>query len=290
MEKFYNNNYKKLMFIPLILLILSLIVIGLHYSRTGDFINKDVSLKGGISATIYGEFDISSLEKSLKEEYPKSDVFVRELTEFGSDKQIGAIIEASLKPEQNTELRDFVESKIGFGLNSENYSSESVGSSLGESFYRQMAVAIVLAFIFMAIVVFITFRSFVPSANVVFSAFSDMVITIAILDLVGFRFSTAGIAALLLTIGYSVDTDILMTTKTLKRKEGSIYDRLLGSMHTGLTMTVTTFVALTIGYFVTNSHVLKEMFLIILIALLVDVIFTYLMNAGILRWYLKNEN
>ena len=64
-EGFYNRNYKKLMLIPLILLFLSFVVIGVHYSRTGDFINKDVSLKGGISATIYGEFDIDKLESDL---------------------------------------------------------------------------------------------------------------------------------------------------------------------------------------------------------------------------------
>lgn len=289
-EEFYNKNYKKLMLIPLILLILSFVVIGFHYANTGDFISKDVSLKGGISATIYGEFDIPILEKSLKEKYSGSDIFVRELTEFGSDKQIGAIIEASLDTDKNIELREFVKEIVGFELNSDNYSSESVGSSLGESFYRQMFIAIILAFIFMAVVVFITFKNFVPSANVVFAAFADMSITIAFLNLIGFRFSTAGIAALLLTIGYSVDTDILMTTKTLKRKDGSVYTRLLGSMYTGLTMTITTFVALTIGYFITNSYILKEMFLVILVALVVDVIFTYLMNAGILRWYLKNED
>ena len=289
-EGFYNKNYKKLMLIPLILLILSLLLIGLQYSKTGDIINKDVSLKGGVSATIYGEFDINKLQSDLEEKYSQADVFIRELSEFGSDKQIGGVIEASINPEQSEELKEFLSGALGFELTDENYSSESVGSSLGDSFYKQMLIAIILAFIFMAIVVFITFRNFVPSANVVFSAFSDMTITIAILNLIGFRFSTAGIAALLLIIGYSVDTDILMTTKTLKRKEGSVYKRLVGSMYTGLTMTITTIIALTIGYFVTNSHVLKEMFLIIVIALFIDIIFTYLMNAGILRWYLKREN
>ncbi|MBT4717506.1 protein translocase subunit SecF, partial [Candidatus Woesearchaeota archaeon] len=161
--------------------------------------------------------------------------------------------------------------------------------SLGESFYRQMAVAIILAFIFMAFVVFVTFRSFIPSFMVVFAAFADMVCTLAFLSLFGFQISTAGIAAILLLIGYSIDTDILLTTKVLKRKDGSIFERLFDGSKTGLTMTITTVVALTVGYFVSTSLVLKQMFMIIVIGLLIDVIMTYAMNAGLLVWYAKKK-
>ena len=103
------------------------------------------------------------------------------------------------------------------------------------------------------------------------------------------KLSTAGIAAILLLIGYSIDTDILLTTKLLKRRDGSIFERLYESMKTGLTMTTTTIVALTIAYFVATSLVLKQMFLIIVVGLLFDVIMTYAMNAGLLVWYAKKR-
>ena len=148
----------------------------------------------------------------------------------------------------------------------------------------------VIAFILMGIVVFIAFRIWVPSLAVILSAFSDIIITLAIVNLIGISISIAGLAAFLLVIGYSVDTDILMTTKVLKRREGgTTIERLFDSAKTGLTMSVTTFVALTVGYLVTSSVVLKEMFSIILIALIVDVVSTYLMNAGILMWYKKQN-
>ena len=58
-----------------------------------------------------------------------------------------------------------------------------------------------------------------PAFAVMFSAFADIVMTLAVVNLVGIKLSTAGIVAFLMIIGYSVDTDILLTTRLLKRKE-----------------------------------------------------------------------
>ena len=41
---------------------------------------------------------------------------------------------------------------------------------------------------------------------------------LALIDFLGIEISAAGIAAFLMLIGYSVDTDILLTSRALKRK------------------------------------------------------------------------
>ena len=253
--------------------------------NTGDLIDKDVSLKGGTTLTVYGDYDIEGLQSSLLSEFPEGDVNVRVLSEFASDTTIGFVIEVS--DISDGELLDSVESYLGSELDSDNYSIEIVGSALGESFYKQMMIALVLAFLFMGIVVLITFRTFIPSLAVIGAAFADITITLAILVIFNVKLSTSGIAALLLLIGYSIDTDILLTTKILKRNEGRVIDRLFSAMKTGLTMTGTTLAALTLAYIVTTSLVLKQMFLIIIIGLFVDVVYTYAMNAGVLVWYAK---
>ncbi len=258
----------------------------MNYVNTGDIIDKDVSLKGGITVTVYSTEGYEGLEDHLVNTL-NTDLNVRELSEFASDVKIGFVVETSDADEEA--LLTAIEDYVGFELNSDNYSLEIVGSALGESFYQQMMIAIGLAFLFMAIVVLITFRSFIPSFAVVFAAFSDMVITLAILSLMGVNLSTSGIAALLLLIGYSIDTDILLTTKVLKRKEGKVVDRMIGAMKTGLTMTGTTLAALGVAFFVATSLVLKQMFMVIVIGLLVDVIITYAMNAGLLVWYAKKR-
>ena len=281
------GNYKKLVIIPVALFIIALIVISVQYAQTGDIMAKDVSLKGGISSTVYTEtpVDITSLETALQQVF--SDVKVRTLTEFGTSKQIGVTIDVSETNED--ELKKVIEEETGTVLTDDNFSIEVVGSALGESFYNQMLKAILLAFVLMIIVVFITFRSFIPSIAVVLAALFDIIITLAIVNVIGMQVSTAGIAALLLLIGYSIDTDIVLTTRVLKRKEGELSERLFSAMKTGLTMTVTTLAALGTGYVVAQSAVFKEMFLIILIGLVIDVIITYAMNAPIILSYVAKK-
>jgi len=263
------------------MLIVSFIIVGFTIKNTGDFVNKDVSLKGGASITIETSEDYE-LEDYLFQTFNKKFI-VKKLSEFGTNKQSGIVVEGEVGSE---ELKEALEKKLGFELTKENSSIEETESSFGQSFYRQLLKAILVAFLLMAIVVFIIFRDFIPSLAVILSAIFDLVVTIAVIDVIGMKIGTAGIAALLLVLGYSIDTDLVLTTKLLKRKEGSVIERLFGSIKTGLTMTVTTIVALTIGYLVSSSMVLKQMFLIIIIALFVDIISTWIMNTGILRIYL----
>ena len=283
----YAKKYKLLFWLPIVLIVASLVVLGNNYVQTGDIIDKDVSLKGGTTATIYTEESYPNLESDLLAMFPEGDFVVRELAEFGTDTQLGIVVEVSNVEAE--ELKSALEEIMGMELTSDIFSVEFVGSSLGESFYKQMLFAVLLAFLFMAIVVFVTFRVFIPSIAVVFAAFADMVCTIAVLSLLDVQLSTAGIAAILLLIGYSIDTDIVLTTKLLKRREGLIFDRLWGAMKTGMTMTITTIAALGIGYFVATSLVLKQMFAVIVIGLVFDVIMTYAFNAGLLVWYLRRK-
>lgn len=285
LKEFYIKEYKKLLIIPIIMLIFSIFIIYQTYQNTGDFIYKDVSLKGGTSLTIQTDQEIPDLESFLSQELD-TKIIVRTITELGSIK--GLVIETP--PEINSQdLIQAIETKTG-KLNQNQYSIEETGSTLGDAFYKQMILAILIAFILMGIVIFIIFRTLIPSLAVILSAFFDIFITIAIINLLKINISTAGIAALLLLLGYSVDTDVLLTTRLLKRKEGSTIERVFSSIKTGLTMTFTTLVALTAGYFISNSIILKQMFLIIIIGLLVDLVSTWIMNTAILRIYLKNQN
>ena len=155
-----------------------------------------------------------------------------------------------------------------------------------------MIIAILFSLLFMAVTVFITFRKIIPSVAVISSIILELITTLAVLSLIDFKISSAGIAALLMVMGYSIDTDILLTTRLLKRDTGTLFDRIKGAIKTGVTMTTTT-IAVSILMLFTPSAVLKQMFSIILIALIVDLISTWVMNAALLVWYLdkshKNE-
>ena len=71
--------------------------------------------------------------------------------------------------------------------------------------------------------------------------------------------------------------------------EGDLREKIFSSMKTGLTMTITTLVALTVGILVTNAEVIRQMFTIIIIGLLFDVLSTYIMNVWILKKYMERK-
>ena len=286
LKEFYFKHYKLFILVPVFMLLMSVFVIYSTYNEIGDIVHKDISLKGGVSLTIISDKDITGLEEYLTEKFNEAFA-IRKLGEFGSDNQIGFVVEAS--DVKSDEIIKAIEERLQIELNDNNLSVEETGSTLGEGFYRQMLKAILFAFLFMAIVVFITFRNVIPSLAVMMSGVFDLAATIAVLDLIGLKISTAGVAALLLILGYSIDTDIVLTTRTLKRKEGEVNARIINAFKTGLTMAATTFIALLIGYVVTNSYVVKEMFLIIMIGLVFDIIITWIFNAGILKWYLEKK-
>ncbi len=287
-ENTYNKTYKFLLIIPLVLLILSLGYIYIFYQENNDFIKKDVSLTGGTSLTIIVDepIDIQDFKSFLEQKL--DDFSIREITGLTTGKQEAIVISSQVESET---LKEVVKEYLGYNLTSENHSIEFTGASLSEAFYSQLIKAILFAFILMAIIVFLIFRSVVPSLAVILSAFADIVMTLAVVDIIGMKVSTAGIVAFLMIIGYSVDTDIMLTSRLLKQKEDTLNKRLLSSLKTGLTMTLTSLVAVIVALLITSSfsEILKQIFLILTIGLSFDIINTWLANAGLLKWYMERK-
>jgi len=295
-KRFYEKEYKKLLIIPFTILFLAIILLVFKAITTGDFINRDVSLKGGVTITVptKGNIDILQLERIILSKFPNNDVATKSLSQFGA--QVGVIVEVDIEEVEGSvdlEEIDRLILELGNALNrklsEQDYSVEIVGSSLGASFFKDLSIALLIAFIFMALVVFLYFRTFVPSLAVVLAALSDILVTLAIVNLLNIKLSAAGIAALLMLIGYSVDTDILLSMRVLKRREGTVMDRIYGAMKTGMTMTITTLIAVTVALFITQSEIIKQIMTILVIGLLIDLINTWIQNVGILRLYLARK-
>ena len=141
----------------------------------------------------------------------------------------------------------------------------------------------------MAIVIFVYFREFIPSIAVLLAGFSNLMGVLAIMNIFEIKLSTAGVAALLMVIGYSVDTDILLSTKMLKRTDISLKERLHSSFKTGMTMQVTAIIALAVLYILTPALLLKQIAIILIIGLIFDIPNTWIQNAGLIRFYLESK-
>jgi preprotein translocase subunit SecF len=286
LENWYNQNYKKLLIIPLLMIIFSFGYLIYFYQLNGDFIYRDISLTGGTSATLIGDFDEEKLVLDLSDKL--ESLSTREIYDLITHERKALLIETKSDAETTKQV---LENYLGYELDSENSSFEFTGSTLGENFYKQLLIAILIAFVFMSIVVFIIFRTFVPSMAVIISVFADILMTLVLADILQIKMSTAGIVAFLMLIGYSVDTDILLTTRILKRKEGSINQKIFGAFKTGITMTLTSITTMAVALIIVFSFsvVLAQIFTILLIGLGFDLINTWITNVSILKWYVEKK-
>ena len=285
-KHWYNKYYKLLLLIPAIILIFSFVYMVVFYQTNGDFIYKDISLTGGTTITIYEKINLDKLEIGISGKL--NDLSTREIYDLITGEQKAVILETKTNA---TQTKEVLENYLGYELTDENSSLEFTSSIFSENFYKQLLIAILIAFIFMAIVVFIIFRTVVPSVAVIISAFADILMTLVLVDILGLKMSLGGIIAFLMLIGYSVDTDILLTTRILKRSEGSVNERIFGAFKTGITMTLTSLLAFVVALIIVKSFsvVLAQIFTILVIGLGFDILNTWITNVSIIKWYAEKK-
>ncbi len=330
----YNKHYKKALILPALILILSIVIITNFYMTNHDFVHRDLSLTGGTTITLFTNISSNEIQTTLSSQVV--DIETRYLLD-SNGKQNQVIIMTSEKPEV---IKPILEKYLGYSLTDSNSNIQFIGSSLSENFYKQLGVTVLIAFFWMAAVVFVIFsdkwkikllaillnilfgifmgklffklnillssifllvfiiilvslyiKNSIPSFAVMFCAFADIVMTLAVIDLIGLTISGAGIVAFLMLIGYSVDTDILLTTRVLKRKDTSINHEIFGAFKTGMTMTLTAIASIAVALMFVHPFgtVLNQMFVILLIGLGFDMLNTWITNTSLIKWFLEHK-
>ena len=270
----YSN--RQLLVVPLAVLALALLIIGGWYLLTGAPANYGLEFTGGTEVRIAMD-DVEDPDAAIEEAFSAEPDTIRSIP--GDDVYVvtfrAGVVDAGT-------IEDEVEA-AGFELRGLDEVSESFGADT-----RQLAIAGVgIAFLGMAVLVFALFRTFVPSVAVVASAFSDIVIPIAMMNLLGIDLTLGTVAALLMLIGYSVDSDILLNNSVLRRT-GDFYESVHRAMRTGVTMTITSIAAMTvmaIAATILGVDLLRDIGIILVVGLFADLMNTYLMNVTLLRWY-----
>lgn len=158
----------------------------------------------------------------------------------------------------------------------------SRGSVLTSIFKDQALKAIVGAFVLMAVVLFISFRQSTAVGVMVLCVAFDALGALGGMAIFQIPFSFGSIAALLMIIGYSVDTDILLSNHMLKRFGGEARGHAADAMTTGLMTTGTTIVALVAINILTTAPLLFELSIVLIFGLIADIINTWFLNVGVL--------
>lgn len=165
-----------------------------------------------------------------------------------------------------------------------------VSASLSEKFLEKAIGVVIYSIIFVSIVVFLIFRTFVPSLAVLIGAAADVLIALGAMGLFGIPLTLASFAALLMLVGFSLDTDVLLTMRVIKRKEGTARQRAYDAMKTGATMSMAlllSFVCLFILASVTHINTYYEISAVAIAGLLGDLAATWLLNAVIVLAYVE---
>jgi preprotein translocase subunit SecF len=229
-----NHNDRQLLALPLAILAVSLIILLYSYAHSGSPITLGMEFQGGTQISV----ETTDSPATLKEVYSSYPIMDARQTGSRVIMDFGVMDDA-----KQHQLNKDVASRY------KNVQINQVGPIYGQQLQQQAIQALIISFIGMAIVVFILFRSPVPSFAVILSAFSDIMIAIGFMKVTGVELSLGTLAALLMLIGYSVDSDILLTNRVLKRR-GTVADKVSGAIHTGVTMTSTALVALVVMYVV----------------------------------------
>ena len=269
------NKYspRQMVVIPVIILIFSLAILGYNLATIGMPVRPGIDFSGGTAVTVFTTETTEQLEAAFQG-YPLLPV--REGMNNGKFLRFGPMDDASLQALTTLITSKYPDAKI-----------DQIGASFGQTLQQQAIIVLIISFIGMTIVVFLAFRSFVPSAAVILSAFADIVMTAAAMSLVGIDLSLPTTAALLMLIGYSVDSDILLTMRVLKR-QGKLEEKLSGAFKTGIIMTTTTIAAVAAMWVVAFAAQITEIWeiaTVLLIGLFVDMMNTWLTNAGIIKWF-----
>ncbi|MEM3122402.1 MAG: hypothetical protein QXH60_03105, partial [Candidatus Pacearchaeota archaeon] len=85
-ENIYNKNYKILIYIPVILLILTLGYLFYFSSINGDIIKKDITLTGGTSIQVFAKTDINQLKAKLNKN--EGQFSIREISDITTGEQV----------------------------------------------------------------------------------------------------------------------------------------------------------------------------------------------------------
>lgn len=284
---FYKNHYKKFMIIPALIFIASLFFIFQAVVNDGTPVYRDVSLKGGLSAIIEidSSFSDAELLDALESNFKENSFVVSELVDEGV--RVGFIIDTDLDEEILVPfLNGYFSENFELG---KNYNSNFISSTLSGTFFKQAVYILLVSFVLMSLVIFLYFKELVPSGAVVLSGIFDVIATIGILDAFKIKVSIAGIGALLMLIGYSIDTDVLLTNRVVIESGKNYFEKLGFAFKTGILMSATTLIASIGALTLTNSPIIYEIALILVIGLLVDIISTWFQNAGIILWWLEKR-
>ena len=290
----YSN--RQLAAVPLAVFVVAVLILGGTYALTGAPVALGTEFTGGTELRVTVDAPESEAEDVVRTAFPAEPENVRAVPASGEYLVTFGAETSANDLERSIDCAGDSEVSCPDGTSEEQRQAagqveiqqlSTISATFGESVQTQTLIALAIAFLGMSLLVFAMFRTFVPSIAVVISAFSDITIALAAMNVFGIELSLGTVAALLMIIGYSVDSDILLNTHILRRS-GGFYESTYRAMRTGVTMTLTSLIAMAVMAVLATAFgigLLAAIGTILVFGLAIDLLNTYLLNLSLLRWY-----
>ena len=282
-EKFtnwYSKNYRALMIIPLIVFFMASFAFYTTYKTTGSLFELDIDLSGGTVVTVY----TTMVPEGTKEQFESLELGFREIRSYDGGELIAVAIEGG---PQFT--REEILSEIQLWFSDAEYDVKSVGPSMGKSFMRGSILAVGLGFLAMGIILALIFRQPIVAFTVILSGFLNVFETAAFMTFFGVKLAPHTIGALLMLMGWSVDSEVLFDTKILRGGSGDPKKRALHAMKTAMTMSAAIFASLSALYIVSTSTLIKDIALVMMLGAFFDIINTWFQSLSMVLWYAETK-
>lgn len=286
----YRKHYKRFFIIPAIAVLFCVGVLLSNFVRTGELVAMGIDLKGGVVVTVPlpgAGIDANAVQNSLRSVPGLEAAKVARIDSLSGGKQSLSALQfeiagnSTAASEFSSEAKRALES-LGAATDESSYDVKTVEPAIAGAILVSTYLAVLTGFALLGVVIFLIFRNKFVIATVLSCIFLDFLGALAVMDLFGISLSPLAIASLLMLIGFSIDSDILITTAVLKNKEGAPVDRAFFAMRTGITMVLAAAASLSSLYFLSGAAVIRDMTLILLGGLAFDLIHTWFTNLGVL--------
>lgn len=268
------------MLVPLVVFLSAVVIFYGNLQATGEIVPRDIDLSGGTLATIY----TSSVAPGTKEDFESRGFNFREIKSYETGETVAVTIEAG---------SEFTGSEVISLVNTSfpgaEYDIRTVGPSLSESFMEGAQKAILFSFVAMGIILAFIFKQRIVAFTIVLSGFLNVAEAAAYMTLFGIKLSPHTIGALLMLMGWSVNSEVLFDTKIFREVEGDPKKRATDAMKTAMTMTLAISVSLLALYFVSTSSLIKDIVMVLLLGTIFDTINTWFQSLAMVLWYVEDK-
>jgi len=194
--------------------------------------------------------------------------------------------------ESKNEFRDRMIVAVGKVTTFDSFSIHEISPTLSGFFIERVTTYTSIAIVIAVIVVFAIFRVVIPSLAVLIGAFSVVVFALGAMALFQIPLTLASFATLMMLVALSLDTDMMLTIKTIKRTEETPHARVQGAFKTGFVMTTTVIAAflvlLALGI-ITRIPTYYQIGAVAVAGLIGDLIATWMLNAVLILWFLEGK-